>query len=185
MGNFRSDNREKGFNNRSSGDAGRSGGRGGFAGRNSGGRGGPGGRGGFGDRNSGGRGGFGDRNSGGRGGFAGRGGSGGRDSGRLEMHKATCSECDKQCEVPFKPSGNKPVLCSDCFRKDGGSSRSDSRDRAGPRGSSAPSGISQAQYGEINTKLDKILGILESMDFEDDDEESEDDSSVETSKKKK
>jgi len=39
-----------------------------------------------------------------------------------EMHKATCSECKKECEVPFKPSkdsdGNpRPVYCRDCFQK--------------------------------------------------------------------
>lgn len=34
-----------------------------------------------------------------------------------EMHKAVCAECKQDCEVPFKPSGDKPVLCQDCFRK--------------------------------------------------------------------
>ncbi len=34
-----------------------------------------------------------------------------------EMHKATCSDCGKQCEVPFKPTGDKPVRCRDCFAK--------------------------------------------------------------------
>lgn len=43
-------------------------------------------------------------------------GFGGRDSGRQTMHKATCSDCGKDCEVPFKPTGSKPVYCSDCFR---------------------------------------------------------------------
>ncbi len=32
-----------------------------------------------------------------------------------EMHKATCSDCGKQCEVPFKPTGDKPVYCRDCY----------------------------------------------------------------------
>ena len=31
------------------------------------------------------------------------------------MHKATCAECKRNCDVPFKPTGNKPVLCRDCF----------------------------------------------------------------------
>ena len=32
---------------------------------------------------------------------------GDRDSGRpLTMHKAICSECGKECELPFKPTGN-------------------------------------------------------------------------------
>ncbi|OIO07019.1 hypothetical protein AUJ35_02955 [Candidatus Falkowbacteria bacterium CG1_02_41_21] len=40
---------------------------------------------------------------------------------RPTMHRATCAECGKSCEVPFRPSGDKPVFCSDCFgRKEGG-----------------------------------------------------------------
>jgi len=34
-----------------------------------------------------------------------------------EMHKATCSECGAECEVPFKPTEGKRVLCNDCFRR--------------------------------------------------------------------
>ncbi len=34
-----------------------------------------------------------------------------------EMHKATCADCGNECEVPFKPSKDKPVYCRDCFRK--------------------------------------------------------------------
>ncbi len=34
-----------------------------------------------------------------------------------EMHKTTCSECKKECEVPFKPNGKKPVYCKECFSK--------------------------------------------------------------------
>lgn len=32
-------------------------------------------------------------------------------------HPAVCAECGKDCEVPFIPRGDKPVYCSDCFRK--------------------------------------------------------------------
>jgi CxxC-x17-CxxC domain-containing protein len=55
------------------------------------------------------------------------------------MHKAICSNCGKECEVPFRPTGVKPVLCNDCFennkgsdsRRDGGmnSRRSNFNDR--------------------------------------------------------
>ncbi len=38
-------------------------------------------------------------------------------SGPREMHKATCSECGKECEVPFKPTEGRPVFCRDCFAK--------------------------------------------------------------------
>jgi len=32
-----------------------------------------------------------------------------------ELFPATCSECGKSCEVPFRPSSDKPVYCSTCF----------------------------------------------------------------------
>ncbi len=28
-----------------------------------------------------------------------------------------CAECGKEDEVPFKPSGSRPVLCKECFKK--------------------------------------------------------------------
>lgn len=34
-----------------------------------------------------------------------------------EMFKATCADCGKECEVPFKPSGDRPVYCRDCYQK--------------------------------------------------------------------
>lgn len=39
------------------------------------------------------------------------------DRGPREMHKAVCSECKKECEVPFKPTEGKPVFCRECFAK--------------------------------------------------------------------
>ncbi|MBN1544478.1 DNA-directed RNA polymerase [Candidatus Woesearchaeota archaeon] len=54
---------------------------------------------------------------GGRGGGGFRSGGGGFRGGPREMHKAVCSECGQECEVPFKPSGDKPVFCKECYRK--------------------------------------------------------------------
>jgi CxxC-x17-CxxC domain-containing protein len=48
-------------------------------------------------------------------------GSGGRA--QREMYRATCSSCGKEAQVPFQPSGDKPVYCSDCFQQRGGNSR--------------------------------------------------------------
>ncbi|HNX67962.1 MAG TPA: hypothetical protein PLL75_00315 [Candidatus Omnitrophota bacterium] len=31
------------------------------------------------------------------------------------LHKAVCADCKKDCEVPFKPSGDRPVYCKECF----------------------------------------------------------------------
>ncbi len=40
-----------------------------------------------------------------------------RHSGPREMHKATCAECNKECEVPFKPTEGRPVYCRECYSK--------------------------------------------------------------------
>lgn len=33
------------------------------------------------------------------------------------MFDATCSECGQPAQVPFQPSGDRPVFCRDCFQK--------------------------------------------------------------------
>lgn len=38
------------------------------------------------------------------------------DFGPRQMFKATCSDCGKECEVPFKPTEGKPVYCKDCYQ---------------------------------------------------------------------
>ena len=119
--------------------------------------------------------------------------SGGRDFGKRsfekEMHEVTCDKCGKRCEVPFKPSGDKPVYCSDCFRQQNESSdrygdrdskkfdrgsynRSGGRDsgRSGSRdsgrftsrdsGSSKPEQFTK-EFEQLNRKLDTILKALE------------------------
>ncbi|HQP72109.1 MAG TPA: DNA-directed RNA polymerase [Methanoculleus sp.] len=37
--------------------------------------------------------------------------------GPREMTKAICSDCGKECEVPFKPTEGRPVYCQDCLPK--------------------------------------------------------------------
>ena len=39
-----------------------------------------------------------------------------RDFGPREMHKATCSECGQECEVPFKPTAGRAIFCDECFK---------------------------------------------------------------------
>jgi CxxC-x17-CxxC domain-containing protein len=34
-----------------------------------------------------------------------------------QMFPVTCADCGKETEVPFQPRGDRPVYCSDCFRK--------------------------------------------------------------------
>ncbi len=75
-----------------------------------------GGGGGFGGKREGGFGGGRDRGE--RGGFGGgerREFGGGFQKREVTMHAAVCGECGNSCEVPFKPSNDKPVFCNDCF----------------------------------------------------------------------
>jgi CxxC-x17-CxxC domain-containing protein len=50
------------------------------------------------------------------GGYGDSGGYGSRDRGPREMFSATCSNCGREAQVPFRPTSGKPVYCSDCFR---------------------------------------------------------------------
>jgi len=36
---------------------------------------------------------------------------------RRQMFPVVCAECGKDTEVPFEPRGDRPVYCSDCYRK--------------------------------------------------------------------
>jgi CxxC-x17-CxxC domain-containing protein len=40
---------------------------------------------------------------------------GGFSGGSRQMYSATCSNCGREAQVPFQPTGSKPVCCSDCF----------------------------------------------------------------------
>ena len=55
---------------------------------------------------------------GGGNGYSGGGGysAGGYSSGPREMHDAVCARCGNETQVPFRPTGARPVYCSDCFR---------------------------------------------------------------------
>jgi len=128
----------------------------------------------------GGRGGFGGGRS--SGGYGGRSSQFGRPGGRSfglrdgprEMHDVICSKCNSKCQVPFKPTGNKPVLCSDCFRKEGGGRDRDSG-RSFSRNDSGSSGPSSEQMNQINAKLDRIIKVLQELEIDsgEDDEEAE------------
>ena len=104
----------------------------------------------------------------------------GSDRGEREMFKATCDQCGKSCEVPFRPTGEKPVYCSDCFgsrrgeSENGSASRFGSADR-GPRRDfgdrsprrDVPSGPAssdlQKQLTDISKKLDSLIHSIENM----------------------
>ncbi len=64
-------------------------------------------------------------------------GKGNQDDNSRERNftQVICAECKKECEVPFRPSGDRPVYCRECFskHKDGSSFKGkyDNRPREG------------------------------------------------------
>ncbi|MFA6307744.1 MAG: CxxC-x17-CxxC domain-containing protein [Patescibacteria group bacterium] len=113
----------------------------------------------------------GDRHGGGfnrdRGGDRRGGGGFNRDRGeRPTMHQAVCDACHKSCEVPFKPSGDKPIFCSDCFSKQGGGNRGNDR-RGGDRGGDRdrrPS-FEDRSSGAKNNDTKDILKSLKTLNY--------------------
>ena len=52
-----------------------------------------------------------------------QGSSGRRPQEEREMHDVVCSKCEKNTQVPFKPDGDRPVFCQDCFKEQRNSNR--------------------------------------------------------------
>lgn len=61
-----------------------------------------------------------------------------------QLYDVTCDSCGKPAKVPFKPTGDKPIYCDNCFAAKGGSRRPNQA----------------AQIEELNTKLDLIMKAL-------------------------
>lgn len=110
--------------------------------------------------------------------FGGRdfGGRSGGSGGSVEFHSAICDKCGAQCDVPFRPTGNKPIYCRTCFKQNESvSPRSNSYqgsyEPVNPRGGrpnndfrqeerSNTSGASAQELEKLNKKLDKIMKAL-------------------------
>ncbi len=99
----------------------------------------------------------------------------------VTMHKATCSDCQKTCEVPFRPSGDKPVYCNDCFgsKREGGDRgprqdfgnrgpKRDFSDRSAPRSDfkSAPANDDvKKQLVDLSNKIDRLVSAVERLTY--------------------
>jgi CxxC-x17-CxxC domain-containing protein len=90
-----------------------------------------------------------------------------RDDRPQTMFKTICSDCGKECEVPFKPNGSKPVFCRDCFqgkrRSEGPRpefSRRPNFDDRGPQQGPPPPPPHREDFAGLNAKLDRILNLL-------------------------
>lgn len=104
------------------------------------------------------------------------------------MHKATCSNCGKPCEVPFRPVDGKPVYCKDCFGEKGRSATSggypkrdfDKRgftpapkfgggkpsfDRGERSERGGGSDLAAKQLEAVNGKLERLIQAVEKLSF--------------------
>jgi CxxC-x17-CxxC domain-containing protein len=99
------------------------------------------------------------------------------------MFKAVCSDCKKTCEVPFKPSSDKPVFCRDCFsaKRDretkeykaglaNGEVKKFGQDKPVHSGSVHSAFVpveagesTKKQLAEMNTRIDKLTAMVEKM----------------------
>ena len=105
-----------------------------------------------------------------------RGGFGGRDGGDREMFDTTCADCGKPCQVPFRPNGEKPVFCNDCFASKRGNDEAprrfesreerggnDRRDERPVRDEKPHAHFNElaAQVRELHAKLDALIMIMD------------------------
>ncbi len=92
------------------------------------------------------------------------------------LHKARCSSCGNECEVPFRPVNGKPVFCRNCFVKTGDTARGRAGDRFPKRDYGASGALRAKPYDAaprndgviqqleaMNTKLERIMSMIESM----------------------
>ena len=90
-----------------------------------------------------------------------------RDDRPQTMFTTICSDCGKECEVPFKPNGSKPVFCRDCFqgkrRSEGPRPEFNRRpnfDDRGPQQGPPLPPAHREDFAALNAKLDRILNLL-------------------------
>src|SRR3989338_6264687 len=96
--------------------------------------------------------------------------SGDRDKSRPQMFSAVCSECGRACEVPFRPTGDRPVFCNDCFGNKRGSPqgnfiRRDFTHPSSPAPAKPPAEDKRIdelkmQLDAVNKKLDTIIEMM-------------------------
>jgi CxxC-x17-CxxC domain-containing protein len=84
-----------------------------------------------------------------------RGSGSGRDfeerSNKMQ-YKAVCSGCGKPCGVPFKPSGGRPVFCSECYAKQQDGGGDEQRFNKQPRDFRKPAGAKKPFFNKSKFK---------------------------------
>lgn len=90
--------------------------------------------------------------------------------GDRQMHKVICDNCHKECEVPFKPSNDKPIYCNECFAKQRRGRSNDGRGNSQAHFETKNSEQTAKFHEEImksirdlNYKLDELVKTLNSQ----------------------
>jgi CxxC-x17-CxxC domain-containing protein len=79
------------------------------------------------------------------------------------LHEAVCDRCGRKCDLPFKPTGNKPIYCRSCFRQNNSENdfgKNFESKKFGDRHESNMPITSSEELESINQKLDKIMKAL-------------------------
>ena len=76
------------------------------------------------------------------------------------LYKTECAKCGDACEVPFRPTGERPVYCRPCFGKSEQPERNDRFERKSAPEFRGGSDNSAEQFRILNSKLDAILKAL-------------------------
>ncbi len=86
-----------------------------------------------------------------------------------QMHQVTCNDCGVRCQVPFKPTGERPVYCSECFENhsEGGRFKKQTTSRTSRKEeSNCCQGTTQEQlkhYNNFSDKMDEVIGRLDKI----------------------
>lgn len=92
--------------------------------------------------------------------------------GPREMHDTVCAGCGDNCQVPFRPTGDKPVYCDNCFgkneQKGGRNDRGGKKDFGNKNSNYKPMVDGQndnlkKQIETLNTKIDALTNLVQSM----------------------
>lgn len=81
---------------------------------------------------------------------------------RAVMHRATCSVCGQNTEVPFKPDNSRPIFCNNCYEgKDGkGKKPSMGAGRFAPQASEEFESLKR-QVESLAYKVERLASLLE------------------------
>ncbi len=87
----------------------------------------------------------------------------GFDRGSREMHKGVCADCGKECLVPVRPTGDRPVYCRECWVKKRPPRTEDRQRREYPREDHQRR--SSAAPGDVNLQiLSELKRIREALE---------------------